>query len=72
MYSYFIVFSHMTDNSIGFGNVIVESNVKITDFESIDEMQKWIIDVQKWIEKKNGYIENVIVLNFIPLNQTGI
>ena len=68
MHKYFISFSHMTDNGTGFGNTVVESNVKITDFESIDGMQKWITDIQKWIEEKNGYIKNVIVLNFILLD----
>lgn len=67
MYKYFISFSHVTDNGIGYGNTVVESNVKITDFKSIGEMQRWINDVQKWIEEKNGYIKNVIVLNFFLL-----
>ena len=31
-------------------------------------MQKWINDIQKWIEEKNGYIKNVVVLNIILLN----
>lgn len=68
MYKYFVTFSHEINNGIGFGNTVVESNFKITDFESIDEMNKWIFDLQKWIEEKNGYIKNVIILNFVLLN----
>lgn len=68
MYKYFVSYSYFTDNGTGFGNIVVESNYKITDYENIDGMQQWIIDMQKWIEEKNGYIKNVIVLNFILLN----
>ena len=68
MFKYFVSFSYFTDNGKGFGNVVVESDHKITDFENIDGMQQWIVDMQKWIEEKNGYIKNVIVLNFILIN----
>lgn len=67
MYKYFVSFSHMTNNGIGFGNTVVESNTKMNYFENIDEMQKWIIDMQKWIEI-NSHIKDVIVLNFILLD----
>ena len=68
MYKYFISFSCATNDGTGFGNTVVESNVRISDFESLDEMQKWINDVHNWIAKQNGKVKNVIVLNFVPLN----
>lgn len=68
MYKYFVSFSFITNNNEGFGNTIVESNIKITDIDNIDGMQSWLTEVQKWIEERNGKIKNVIVLNFILLN----
>lgn len=66
MYKYFISFSCETKNGIVFGNTVVETNVKVTDFDSVDDMQRWITDVQECIQKNNSQIKinSVIVLNF--------
>lgn len=72
MYKYFISFSCETKsgNGIVFGNTVVETNVKVTDFDSVDDMQRWITDAQKCvqelIQKKNSQIKinSVIILNF--------
>lgn len=68
MYKYFISFCCIYKNGKGYGNTLVESDFRITDLKSIDEMQNWINDVEKWIAKQNDSIEGVVVLNFISLN----
>lgn len=47
MYRYFVSFTHMSDEQKGCGNVILEANHKINDFSKIEDMQKWINDMQK-------------------------
>lgn len=67
MYIYFVSFTHMSDEQKGCGNVILEANYKINDFDNLDDANKWIRDMQKWIED-NGNVKNVIIMNFQLLN----
>ena len=66
MYRYFVSFTHMSDKQKG-GNVVLESDHKINDFDNLDDANKWIRDMQKWIED-NGNVKNVIIMNFQLLN----
>ena len=68
MYKYFISFNCQTSSGSGFGNAIIEANVRITDFDTFDEMQRWINEIQNKIANTNGTIKNVIILNFQALN----
>lgn len=47
MYKYFVSFTHMSVIQNGCGNVVVECDHKISDFTKIEDMQKWINDMQK-------------------------
>lgn len=67
MYRYFISFTHNTPEESGYGNVIVETNYKISDFDNTDDMQEWVDGVQRWIED-NTNVKNVIITNFKLIN----
>ena len=38
MYRYFVSFTHMSDKQKGCGNVVLESDHKINDFDNLDEL----------------------------------
>lgn len=67
MYKYFISFTYSSYEKGGYGNVIIEADHKISDFNNTDDMQKWVIDLQRWIES-NANIKNVIIMNFKLIN----
>ena len=67
MHRYFISFRFIDGKKTGFGNVVLETNHKISDFHNVDDMQQWVNDAQKWIEN-NTNVEAAIVLNFILIN----
>lgn len=67
MYKYFVSFKYANGQEAGYGNVVLESNSKISDFDNINNMQNWINDAQKWIEN-NANFKKVIILNFIFIN----
>ena len=67
MYRYFVSFTHSSCEENGCGNVIVETNHRISDFDNANDMQKWIDDLQRWIENKAD-IKNVIIMNFKLIN----
>jgi len=67
MYRYFVSFKFVTGKKTGVGNVVLESNHKISDFNNVDNMQQWVDDAQKWIENKIN-AETVIIINFILIN----
>lgn len=63
MYKYFISFTCIG----GTGNVVIEANHKISDFDNIDDMQEWINSAQRWIED-NADVKNVTIVNFKLIN----
>lgn len=67
MYRYFISFTHGSYEKSGCGNVIVETNHKISDFDNTDDMQKWVNELHRWIEN-NANVKNVIIMNFKLIN----
>lgn len=69
MYKYFIAFNYNSNGKNGFGNTVIESNVRVSDLSTIDEIQQWTIDVQSWIESQNKNIKNAIVINFKELGE---
>lgn len=63
MYKYFVSFSYFTNNGVNFGNAVLESNVCITDYDDVHEMNGWILELQQYISKKIDN-ENVSILNY--------
>ncbi len=67
MYKYFVSFVFNNANGKNaFGNVVMESNVKITDYDSLDDMNNWILEMTKWIKDKINS-EQVAIMNFLLL-----
>ena len=59
---YFISYNFVSDAGNGFGNIILQLEDKIADYEYIEEIQSIIID--KYFKNQNA---KVVVLNFIKL-----
>lgn len=67
MYKYFVSFKvYYSNGKTGSGNIVLESNVRISDFDNIDDMNQWIINMQNWIKEKLE-VESVIIMNFVFL-----
>lgn len=63
MYKYFISFSYLTEEGLAFGNSVLNSTIRITDYDDVHEMNNWIKDMQQYISEI-GNVKNVSILNF--------
>jgi hypothetical protein len=56
MYHYFISFSHVTNGNIGFGNMELVLDGKITGMDMLNKIARNI--------ERDCFIKNVVILNF--------
>ena len=64
MYTYFVSFAYSQNEKVLFGNCTMEVSIKITkqnNFEFLDGMKNHI--------EKNGNVKDVVILNFILLEE---
>jgi len=66
MHKYFISITYNHKRKTKFANFVLECNNAIINCSGLNDMQQWVYDAQKWIEKTYK-LKNVVIINFIPL-----
>ena len=62
MFKYFVSFSYTSSTGQKFGNAIIESIYRISDFDNVSDTQKWLEELHQTLYKNSNF-KNIVILN---------